>query len=393
MSKYLSLGCLLLLLFSTAVQSAEKGDIVVIPLKGEVSPAQFFFLRRALKDAEETKAQAVIIDMNTYGGRLDAAQDMAEALSNMSMPTYTYIDNNAGSAGSLISLSTKKIYMAPVSAIGAAAPVTGSGEDIPATMSDKIMSYWTGYYRSVAASNGYNPDIAEAFMNKEQEVKIGDMVIHAKGSILTFSSQEAIRVVNGKPLLATGIAESLDDLVKKEKLQGTLRTIQPTGFEVLAFWITEFSILILGAGIVLAYLEIKLHGTMIPGICAGICFAIFFAGHYIAGLAGWEVVVLFFVGVLLLLSELFVHPGTILPGAIGAVLIVTSLLWAMVDHYPDQPLVPTSQMLAGPLLTLGGAMLPGAGGDFYSRKISAADTAFQPPCAWHGEPAGPVAFR
>src|ERR1700677_2262212 len=196
MSKYISLGCLLLLLFSAPAKSAETGDVVVIPVKGEISPAEFFFLRRALKDAEEKNASAVILDMDTYGGRLDSAADMVEALSKVNVATYTYIDTNAGSAGALISLSTKKIYMAPVSAIGAAAPVTGEGEDLPTTMSDKVMSYFTAYYRSVATRNGYNPDIAEAFMNKEKEVKIGDQVIHTKGSVLSFSSQEAIKVVN-----------------------------------------------------------------------------------------------------------------------------------------------------------------------------------------------------
>jgi len=356
MSKFLNLGCLLFLLAFIAGDVAQ-GEVVVIPIHGEISGAQFFFLRRALKVAEEKKADAVIIDMDTYGGRIDAAQDMDEALSQVTIPTYTYIDTNAGSAGALIAIATRKIYMAPVSAVGAAAPVTTTGGDLPSTMGDKVMSYFTAFFRSVATQNGHNPDIAEAFMNKDVDVKIGDTVIHPKGSLLSFSSQDAIRVVSGKPVFAAGIAGSMADLAQKEKLQGPVVTIEPTGFEVVAQWIGEFSILILGLGIVLAYLEIKLHGTFVPGIFSAICFLVFFAGQYIAGLAGWEVLVVFSIGLLLILSELFVHPGTIFPGIAGVILIFGSLLWAMVDRYPDQPIVPTSQMLVGPILTLGGAIL------------------------------------
>ena len=175
--------------------------------------------------------------------------------------------------------------------------------------------------------------------------------------MLTLSAQEASRVFNGKPLLAAGIADSIEDLVKKEKLKGTLRTISPTGFETLAFWITTLAPLFLLCGILGAYLEIKFHGTLIPGIIAAICFTIFFTGHYIAGLAGWEVFVVFFIGMLLVISEVTLHPGTILPGLAGLVLMVGSILWAMVDHYPDQPLIPTGEMLKQPIVNLGGAML------------------------------------
>src|SRR5206468_3075857 len=101
------------------------------------SEAQFMFLRRAVKEAEAKNASAFVLDMDTYGGDLEAATKMREALFKASMPTLTYINTNAGSAGALIALSTQKIYMAPVSAIGAAAPVTSGGQDLSATMNDK----------------------------------------------------------------------------------------------------------------------------------------------------------------------------------------------------------------------------------------------------------------
>src|SRR6266436_9997954 len=101
----------------------HKGDIIVVPLRGEISPSLLMFLRRTEKAAESSGALAIIFEMDTYGGRLDSAAEITNVLNRATIPTYTFINSNAGSAGSLIALATQHIYMAPVSAIGAAAPV------------------------------------------------------------------------------------------------------------------------------------------------------------------------------------------------------------------------------------------------------------------------------
>src|SRR5205085_5629453 len=280
--------------------------------------------------------------MNTYGGRLDSAEEITTALNRAAIPTYTYIDTNAGSAGALIALATKHIYMAPVSAIGAAAPVLSTGQDLPETERDKTISYFSALVRSMASRNGHNPDIGEAFMSKEKEVKIGDRVVHAKGSLLTLSAQEATEQINGKPLLADGLADSVSDLVRKAGLKGEVIALDPTGFERLASWITSLAPLILLLGIICAYLEFKIPGASLPGILAAICFALFFLGHYLAGLAGWEVVALFVVGVVFALIEiLFFAHSTIVFGVIGVFLMLGSLLWAMIDRYPGETFFPT----------------------------------------------------
>ena len=349
---------LILCLLVTHCFAAPPSKVVVVPIHGEISDAQFFFMRRALKEAEREQAAAFILDMDTYGGSLSSSVKIHDALFKSSIPTYTYINPNAGSAGALIALCTQKIYMAPVSAIGAAAPVLAGGQDLPSTIADKTVSYFSGYFRSAAERNGYNPEIAEAFIQKDKEVKIGEKVVHPKGTLLTLSAQEATQQINGKPLLAAGIAKSIDDLLAKAGLPGTeIITVQPTGFEQLALWITLLSPLFLIGGIVLAYIEIKLQSFGLAGVLSIACFAIFFAGHYIAGLAGWEVAILFIVGLALLLSELLVHPGTILPGVTGAMLILGALLWTMVDRYPNQPLIPTTEMLLYPALNLGIAVV------------------------------------
>ncbi|MGI8480496.1 MAG: NfeD family protein [Chthoniobacterales bacterium] len=337
----------------SARELIHKGDIVIVPVRGEISPPLLLFLRRAEKQAEESGAGAIIFEMNTYGGRLDVAEEITAVLNRATIPTLTFVNTNAGSAGALIALGTQRIYMAPVSAIGAAAPVLASGEDLPATERDKTVSYWSALVRSSAARNGHNPDVGEAFMTKEKEVKIGDRVIHPKGSLLTLNAQEATEVINGKPVLAEGIADSVSNVMKKAGLNGNAVVFRATGFEQLAFWITALAPLLLLGGIIGAYLEFKIPGASLPGIIAACCFALFFLGHYLAGLAGWEVVALFVLGVVFVLVEiLFFAHSTIVVGVVGVFLMLASLLWAMIDRYPGQTFFPTGRMLAVPVTNL-----------------------------------------
>jgi membrane-bound serine protease (ClpP class) len=339
----------------------DKGDAVIVPLRGEVSRSLVMFLRRAQKAAESNGASAFIVEMNTYGGRLDAAEEITGVLNHATIPTFTFINSNAGSAGALIALATQHIYMAPVSAIGAAAPVLSTGEDLPLTEREKTISYWSALIRGSAMKNGHNPDLGEAFMNKEKEVKIGDRVIHPKGTLLTLNAQEATEKINGKPLLADGIANSIVDLMGKAGLKGNAVSFEPTGFEQLAFWITALAPLLLLGGIIGAYLEFKIPGASLPGIISAICFGLFFLGHYFAGLAGWEVVGLFVLGFVLVIIEiLFFAHSTIVFGVAGVLLMLASLLWAMIDRYPGDTFFPTGRTLALPLLNLLIAMVAAA---------------------------------
>jgi membrane-bound serine protease (ClpP class) len=348
----------------------SKGDVIVVSLHGEISSSLALFLRRAEKTAESQGAAAIIFDMDTYGGRLDSAEEITRILNHATIPTYTYINSNAGSAGSLIALATQHIFMAPVSAIGAAAPILSTGEDLPPTMKEKTVSYWSAFLRGTALRNGHNPDIAEAFMNKEKEVKIGNRIVHSKGALLTLNAQEATEIINGKPLLADGVADSIEDLMQKTGLKGDLVQFEPSGFEQLAFWLTTLAPLLLLGGIIGAYLEFKIPGFGLAGVVSAICFALFFLGHYFAGLAGWEVVALFVLGVLfglfvtgvllVLIEVLFFAHSTVIFGVVGVLLVFTSLLWAMIDRYPGQTFFPSGNMLKVPLLNLCATLLAAA---------------------------------
>src|SRR5213595_971643 len=336
-----------------AHETIRRGDVVVVPVHGEVAPSLLAFLRRAVKTAESNDASAIVFDMNTYGGRLDTATEIVKALNQIQIPTYTFINTNAGSAGALIVIATQHVYMAPVSAIGAAAPILSTGEDLPATAKEKTISYWSALVRGSAVKNGHNPDLAEAFMNKDKEVKISERVVHPKAAVLTLNAQEATEKINSKPLLAEGVADSIADLTKRAGLKDNIMRIEPTGFEQLALWITALAPLLLLGGILGAYLEFKIPGATWPGVISAICFALFFLGHYLAGLAGWEVVALFILGMVLVLIEiLFFAHSTIVIGVVGVFLMLGSLLWTMIDRYPGQNFFPTGTALAVPLLNM-----------------------------------------
>ncbi|MEO7724071.1 MAG: serine protease [Chthoniobacterales bacterium] len=336
-----------------AREVVRRGDVVVIPLQGEVAPSLVLFLRRAQKEAESAGAAAIIFDMDTYGGRLDSAEKITGILNHATIPTYTYINTNAGSAGALVALATKHIYMAPVSAIGAAAPILSTGEDLPPTQKEKTVSFWSALVRSNAVRNGHNPDVGEAFMNKEKEVKIGNRVLHPKGTLLTLSAQEATEKINGKPVLADGTAESIEELVKKASLKGEIARFEPSGFEQLAFWLTRLAPLLLLGGVLGAYIEFKIPGFGLAGILSVTCFALFFLGHYFAGLAGWEAMALFVLGLVLVILEVFVFGhSTIIVGVLGVLFMFASFVWAMIDRYPGQNFWPTGQMLRIPLLNM-----------------------------------------
>ena len=338
---------------------AAVGPVFVIPLHGEVGPAQFYFLRRALKEAQRANASAVVLDVDTFGGRVDSAMEEMDALLTTRIPTIAFVNTKAISAGSLISLAAKRIYMHPNALIGASAVVGGEGEDLNATMKEKSTSMVVAKARGAAKASGHAEDIAEAFVRKESEVKRGDVTVDSKDTLLTLNAADAAKIYDGKPLLADGIAENLDAVMKAAGLTGTVRNIEPSGFESVAFWITSLAPLLLIGGIVGAYIEMKTPGFGFPGIVSLICFALFFGGHFIAGLAGWESVIIFAIGLLLVLGELFLHPGTIIPGLVGVLLMLGSLVWAMVDHWPGTPAIPSSEDLQRPMLNFVIALLGG----------------------------------
>jgi membrane-bound serine protease (ClpP class) len=380
----------LVLLGGASVFAAETGPVYVIPVREEISGPQSVFLKRAVKEAERNHASAIVLDMDTYGGEVHAAIEEMDALLKSVVPTFTFIDSKAISAGALITLATQHVYITPGGVIGAAAPVSSTGEDLPSTMTDKTISAISAVARGAAQKTGHNPDLADAFIRKSATLKIGEVVLDGPDTLLSLDATEATRKFDNKPLLAEGVAGSLSEMTHMAGLTGTVREVSPTGFERLAVWLTAIAPLLLAVGIVAAFIEFKTPGAVIPGAVAAVCFILFFSSSYLAGLSGLEAMILFFIGVALVLSELTLHPGTIVPGLVGIFLIFTSLVWAMVDRYPGDPFLPTSQMLMRPLINLTLAIVFASVAIYYLGKYLPKTTLFRKFVLAETDPRGTV---
>ena len=199
--------------------------------------------------------------------------------------TVTYVNNRAFSAGAFISVATQKIFMAPQSVIGAAAPIMmspgGTGvEKMPDTVEAKMTSAVRALVRVQAEKNGHNIEVIEAMIDKTKELTMDGEVLNKEGNILTLTDRQAAKEYGQppKPLLSSGTVESMDALLAKLGYAGAQRIeIKPTGAEQLGTWITAISPLLLIIGIVGLYIEFKTPGFGLPGIVGIVAFALYFS--------------------------------------------------------------------------------------------------------------------
>lgn len=341
------------------------GKVYILPIRENIMPPLVYVVRRGVKEAMEARADALILDMNTDGGRVDVTEEIIQIISKFKGPTFTYVNDRAFSAGAFIAVATQKIYMAPQSVIGAAAPImispTGTGaEKIPDTVEAKMTSAVRALVRVQAEKNNHNIEVIEAMIDKTKELIIEGEVLNKEGNILTLTDRQAAREYGNppKPLLSSGTVESLDALLAQLGFAGAQREeIKPTGAEKLGLWINTIAPILLIIGMVGLYIEFKTPGFGLPGVVGITAFAIYFLGGYVAGLsaAGWGIV--FVLGLILVLLEWVVFPGTYIVGITGAVLMLVALVMGMVDVYPGAPIVPTLPQLHLPLRDLSVAVL------------------------------------
>ena len=342
-------------------ESAGSGQkkVYVLPIRDKIASPMVYLVRRGVKEAMEAKADLLLLDMDTNGGYVDVTEEIIAILNNFKGQTATFVNKKAFSAGAFISVATQKIFMAPLSVIGAAAPIMmvpgGTPQDMPETMQAKMNSALRALVRTSAEKNGYNIEVVEAMIDKSKELKIDGKVLNEKGQILTLTNTEAEREYGEppKPLLSSGTVETIEELLQKLGYVDAARVdIKPTGVERLATWINVISPLLLIIGIAGIYIEFKTPGFGLPGIIGIVAFALYFFGGYIAGLSGLEWIAVFLLGLALVGLELFVFPGTVALGLIGAVLMLVALVMAMVDVYPGMPAIPTFEKLELPLRDL-----------------------------------------
>ena len=295
-------------------------------------------MKKSFDRATEGRADYILIHMNTYGGMVVYADSLRSLILNYPKPVWVFIDNNAASAGALISIACDKIYMREGANIGAATVVNQTGEAMP----DKYQSYMRSMIRATAQSHGKDtvvengktivrwhrdPRIAEAMVDERIAVK----GVSDSGKILTFTPHEAMQ--HG---YCDGIAENVPEVIQKEGITNyELHEYRPTTMDkVIGFLISPIMqgllIMVIIGGI---YFELQTPGVGFPLAAAVTACLLYFAPLYLEGFANYVEIILFGVGLILLLLEIFVIPGFGVAGILGIVCIVASLALSGIDDF------------------------------------------------------------
>jgi len=336
-----------------SVQPTPTAKVVVIPVRAQIAKPELYILRRGLKQAIENKVDTIILDMETPGGSAAVTLEIMEILDRFEGKKITYVNDEAGSAGAIIASVTDEIYFAPNGVMGAAELIFGTGQDVGDGLKRKMNSFLSAKIRAYSNDQPMRADVIKAMMDPEFEFKIGDEVIKAKGELLTVTAKEAVKMYGDppQPLLASGIATSIDALVEQlhGKGQYSVVNLEVTWSEKLAQYITTFTPLLLAAGLLLLFIEFKTPGFGVFGIGGGILLGVVFFGHHAAGLSGHEPALFFALGLALIVIELFFLPGTFVLAISGGILMLGSLVWAMADFWPQEPLDFSGGVLVGPL--------------------------------------------
>ncbi len=307
-------------------QDVMPGSVYRVPVQGTIELGLAPFVERSIREAGQNGAAAVILVLETPGGRVDAAERIANAIQDSSVPVYAFIDRHAYSAGALIALATNGIYMRPGSVMGAATPVVGSGEKAP----EKIVSAMRSQMRALAETRGLDPRIAEAMVDEDIEI---DGVVDA-GKLLTLTTSEAV---------ALGYAHEVDDwsaLLQALDLQDA--PVVPTKVNwaerVVRFLSNPLvSPFLLSLGFLGLIAEIKSPGLGVAGVAGLLALSLFFGSHMILGLAGIEDLILFGAGVVLIGIEIFIIPGFGLFGVLGGVGVMAGVYLSLIGGIPTVP--------------------------------------------------------
>ena len=293
--------------------------VYVAPIEGTVDGGLAPYVQRVVREAEEGGAALLVLPIDTFGGRVDAAVVIRDALLGARVPTVAFIEPRAISAGALIALAAEDIVMATGATIGAAAPVLAGPDGQPAPAGAKATSYVRKEFRATAEARGRPPELFEAMV--DEDVEIAGVV--EKGKLLTLTTEEALHLG-----VAEYRAESIDDILAQRGLSNAeIRAAAPNWAERLVRFATmpALSSLLLAIGMLGLFVEIRTPGFGIPGLLGVFCLGLFFWSHALVRLVGWEEVALIAVGVVLLALEAFVISGFGIAGVLGILALLAGL--------------------------------------------------------------------
>jgi len=342
MKRILFISIFLILSKISAQALPDSVKVFLFEVRQDIGPESWRNTKNAFRDAQLQKADLMLIHLNTYGGMVNAADSMRTKILNAPIPVWVFIDNNAASAGALISIACDKVYMRPGGNIGAATVVDQSGQPVP----DKYQSFMRSMMRSTAESHGYDTIVepnGDTIFKWKRDPKIAEAMVDPKiyvegvsdsGQVVSFTTNEAL--LHG---FADGKAESLVEMLEKEKVKNYTIIRQKLTWtdKLINFLINPFVhgilIMVIVGGI---YFELQSPGVGFPLAAAIIATLLYFAPLYVEGIAeNWEILI-FIAGLILIVVEVFVIPGFGVAGISGLLLIVVGLTLAMVDNLEFQ---------------------------------------------------------
>ncbi|UOD50929.1 NfeD family protein [Orrella daihaiensis] len=307
-------------------QSANQRPVVyVAQVEGTIDLGLAPFIERVLQQAQDNNAAAVVLQINTFGGRVDAAVQIRDALLKSPIQSIAFVDTRAISAGALISLAANAIVMAPGGTIGAATPVQSTGTETKPT-SEKTISYVRKEFSATAESRGRDTLVAEAMVDPDVSIP----GVTARGKLLTLTTEEALKL-NIADFEASTLRSALDQLGLKEA------EIRETGTN----WAEEFvrfltnpvvSSLLVSIAMIGIIVEVRTPGFGVPGALGLSSLGLFLWGHWLVNLAGWEEFLLAAAGIVLLLIEAFVIPGFGVAGVLGILALLGGLMLSTVGE-------------------------------------------------------------
>jgi len=331
---------LIIVLAATIPSAAADRLVYRVVISGTIDLGLVPFVTRAVKEGEGDKADLIVFDINTLGGRLDAMIEIRDAIVEAKVPTAAYVNPRAISAGALITLACRKIYMASGATIGAATPVSGAGKK----SSEKVISYARSEFRATAERNGRDPDIAAAMV--DESIEIPGLI--EEGKLLTLTTEQALRWK-----IADGQFSTFEDLLRALKYE-TAKVVQPeinwAEHLVRLLNIPIITSILLAVAFFGLMAEVQTGGWGLPGTAAIVALGVFLGSKYLVGLAGFEEFLLLGLGLGLLAVELFVIPGFGIAGILGILVLLIGLGMTLVGR------VPTVSDISNAVLVLLGAL-------------------------------------
>jgi membrane-bound serine protease (ClpP class) len=297
---------------------AQSPLVYRIDVTGTVENGLAPYVARGIREAEAAGAKAVYLNIDTPGGRIDAAERISDAVRGAAIPVYAFVNPRAFSAGALIAISANAVYMRPGAVMGAATPVDGEGTKA----SEKLVSAMRAEFRAVAEQRGLDPRIAEAMVDERVE----------GGKLLTLTTGEAMRVGYAKAAAANEAA--LLDAVGLAGAQ--VVTLEPNWAELVVRFLTNPVVapLLLSLGVLGLVFEIKTGAFGLGGLLSLASLGLFFGSSFVLGLAGWEEILLLGLGLIALAVEVFVLPGFGVAGILGIGAIGVAIVMAMIGAAP-----------------------------------------------------------